>query len=147
MMRGMRRLLWASMQLESVKAQAKNQDQKLGVEIVERAIRAPLMAITKNAGQEGAVVVGDLMKETNNPKIGYNAQTGQMVDMFEEGIIDPAKVVLTAVRDASSIASLMMTAEAMVADEPEPEGAGGGGGGMPPGMGGMGGMGGMPGMM
>ena len=143
----MRRLLWASMQLESIKAQAKNQDQKLGVEIVERAIRAPLMAITKNAGQEGAVVVGDLMKETSNPKIGYNAQTGQMVDMFEEGIIDPAKVVLTAVRDASSIASLMMTAEAMVADEPEPEGGAGGGGGMPPGMGGMGGMGGMPGMM
>jgi chaperonin GroEL len=143
---GGKALLWASMQLESVKASAENVDQKLGVEIVERAIRAPLMAISKNAGTEGAVVCGDLLKAADEPQLGYNAQTGEYVNMMDAGIIDPAKVVRTAIVDASSIASLMMTAEAMVADEPEPEG-GGGGGGMPPGMGGMGGMGGMPGMM
>merc|ERR1719409_444307 len=96
-------------------------DQRIGVEIVERAIRAPVMAIASNAGAEGAVVCGELLK-SDDPKFGYNAQTGEYVNMMDEGIIDPAKVVRTAVVDASSIASLMMTAEAMVADLPEEPG-------------------------
>ena len=122
---GGKALLWASMQLDAVKGQTENMDQKLGVEIVERAIRAPLIAIAKNVGEEGAVVCGELLK-SDDPKYGFNAQTAEYVNMMDEGIIDPAKVVRTAIVDASSIASLMMTAEAMVADEPEEPGDGGG---------------------
>ena len=84
--------------------------------------------------------------ESKDKNLGYNAQTEEFVDMFKAGIIDPAKVVRAALQDAASVAGLLITTEAMVADKPEPAGAGGGMGGMPD-MGGMGGMGGMPGMM
>jgi len=135
---GGKALLWASKNLKDVAAQADNMDQRIGVEIVERAIRAPVMAISSNAGAEGAVICGELLK-SDDSKFGYNAQTGEYVNMMDAGIIDPAKVVRTAVVDASSIASLMMTAEAMVADLPEEPGA------APANP--MAGMGGMPGMM
>ena len=73
------------------------------------------MTIASNAGMEGAVIVGELLKKTT-PEIGYNAQTDEYVDMFNAGIIDPAKVVKTAIVDAQSVAALMMTAEAMVGE-------------------------------
>ena len=121
---GGKALLWASKNLKDVAAKAENMDQRIGVEIVERAIRAPVMAISSNAGASGAVICGELLK-SDDPKFGYNAQTGEYVNMMDAGIIDPAKVVRTALVDASSIASLMMTAEAMVADLPEEPGAAG----------------------
>jgi len=135
-------LLWGSRQLAGVKEQCENMDQRIGVEIVERALRAPITTIAKNAGLEGAVVAGKL-EEMNDPVMGCNAQTGTYGNMFESGIIDPTKVVRTALVDAQSVAALMMTAEAMVSDIIE-EGVVPGGG-MPPGMAGMG-MGGMGGM-
>jgi len=137
---GGRALLWASTQLKPAFDMCVNMDQRIGVEIIERALRAPSHTIAANAGAEGAVVVGKLLDEADS-SIGYNAQTGKYVNLYDEGIIDPAKVVKTALQDAQSVASLMMTAEAMVADLPEEPGAGGGGGGG--GGGGMGGMGGM----
>lgn len=137
---GGRALLYASSQLDECKQNAANRDQRYGVEIVERAIRAPVIAIATNAGEEGAVICGELLKSTD-PQFGYNAQQGEYVNMMDAGIIDPAKVVRTAVVDASSVSSLMMTAEAFVADTPDENPAPPMGGGMP------GGMGGMPGMM
>lgn len=132
-------LLWASRQLEEVKSKCINMDQKIGVEIIEKACRAPLRAIANNAGFEGSVVVGELLK-TDTPQTGFNAATGQYVPMIQNGIMDPTKVVRTAITDAFSVSGLLMTTEAMVADivEETPAGAGG-----MPGMGGMGGMGGM----
>jgi chaperonin GroEL len=140
---GGKALLWASKQLAAIKHKAANMDQKLGIEIVERAILAPLKAIANNAGHEGAVVAGELLK-SDDPRLGFDAQNGTYVNMMDAGIIDPAKVVRTALVDAASVASLMMTAEAFVADSPEPAGnvTGGGGGGLGGGWGGgMGGMG------
>jgi chaperonin GroEL len=136
---GGRALLYCSTKLGGVEVD--NMDQKIGVEIVERALRAPVTAIANNAGVEGAVIVGKLLEESD-AEIGYDAQNGVFINMLKAGIIDPAKVVRTALIDASGVSSLMMTTEAMVCDLPAEEGAGGGGG-MPPGMGGMGGMGGM----
>lgn len=133
-------LLWASRQLASVKNKCDNMDQKIGVEIIERACRAPLKAISNNAGHEGSVVVGELLKSTSH-NLGFNAQSGEYVDMIANGIMDPTKVVKTALVDAFSVSGLLMTTEAMIADAEEEKG--GMGGGMPPGMGGMGGMGGM----
>lgn len=136
-------LLWASRTLPSLYEKAANLDQKVGIQIIERACRAPVTQIAKNAGEEGAVVVGKLL-ENDSPYFGFNAQTGKFVDMVQEGIIDPTKVVRTGLVDASSVASLMMTAEALIADAPEEPGAAapmGGMGGMGGGMGGMGGMG------
>ena len=116
-----------------------NDDQKVGVSVVRRALEAPARQIAENAGVDGAVVAGKL-RENKDQKVGFNAQTGEYTDMFKAGVIDPAKVVRTALQDAASIAGLLITTEAMVADKPEPKGA------MPamPGgdMGGMGGMGG-----
>ncbi|CBJ29791.1 conserved unknown protein [Ectocarpus siliculosus] len=138
-------LLWASRQLEATKASCANMDQKIGVEIIEKALRMPVHTIAMNAGVEGAVVVGELLK-TEDPQWGHNAATGEYCDMIQAGIIDPTKVVRTALVDAQSVAALLMTAEAMVTDLPEEEAPAPpmGGGGMG---GGMGGMGGMPGMM
>ena len=133
---GGKALLYASKGLEAIKHKAANMEQKLGIEIVERAILAPLKVIANNAGHEGAVVAGELLK-SDDPRFGFDAQNGKYVNMMDAGIIDPAKVVRTALVDAASVASLMMTAEAFVADSPEPAGGG------PPGGGGMGGMGGM----
>ena len=118
-----------------------NSDQDAGIAIVRKAIEAPLRQIAENAGVDGAVVAGNI-RDSSDPAFGFNAQTEEYGDMFAYGVIDPAKVVRTALEDAASIAGLLITTEAMVADKPAKEGAGGGAGGMPD-MGGMGGMGGM----
>ncbi len=118
-----------------------NSDQNVGISIVRRAIEAPLRQIAENAGFDGSVVAGKI-RESDDKAFGFNAQTGEYGDMFKFGVIDPAKVVRTALQDASSVAGLLITTEAMIADKPEPKGAGPAGGGMPD-MGGMGGMGGM----
>ena len=118
-----------------------NSDQDAGIAIVRKAIEAPLRQIAENAGVDGAVVAGKI-RESSDPAFGFNAQTEEYGDMFAYGVIDPAKVVRTALEDAASIAGLLITTEAMVADKPAKAGAGGGAGGMPD-MGGMGGMGGM----
>ena len=118
-----------------------NSDQDAGIAIVRKAIESPLRQIAENAGVDGAVVAGKI-RESSDPAFGFNAQTEEYGDMFAYGVIDPAKVVRTALEDAASIAGLLITTEAMVADKPAKEGAGGGAGGMPD-MGGMGGMGGM----
>ena len=115
-----------------------NSDQNAGIAIVRKALEAPLRQIAENAGVDGSVVAGKI-RESEDLKFGYNAQTDEYGDMFKFGVIDPAKVVRTALEDASSIAGLLITTEAMVADKPQKEGAGGG----MPDMGGMGGMGGM----
>ena len=114
-----------------------NNDQNVGISIVRRALEAPLRQIAENAGVDGSVVAGKI-RESNDPSFGFNAQTEEYGDMFKFGVIDPAKVVRTALQDAASIAGLLITTEAMVADKPSKEGAGG-----MPDMGGMGGMGGM----
>ena len=136
-------LLYAAQDLDKVKV--KGDDQKAGVDLVKKALEAPIRQITMNAGVDGSVVVGKLI-EKNKPTQGYDAQTEEYCDMFEKGIIDPVKVVRTALQDAASIAGLLVTTEAMVADKPEEKDSAAGG--MPPGgMGGMGGgMGGMGGM-
>eukprot|EP00519_Triparma_laevis_P008109 CAMPEP_0182505294 /NCGR_PEP_ID=MMETSP1321-20130603/18945_1 /TAXON_ID=91990 /ORGANISM="Bolidomonas sp., Strain RCC1657" /LENGTH=556 /DNA_ID=CAMNT_0024710811 /DNA_START=95 /DNA_END=1765 /DNA_ORIENTATION=+ len=137
---GGKALLYAGTKLGPVKESMENMDQRIGVEIIERALRAPISQIAANAGAEGAVVCGELVKEGVGVEMGYDAQNDKYVDMYEAGIIDPAKVTRTGIVDAASVSGLMMTTESMITDKPEPEGAGGG---MPPGMGGgMGGMGG-----
>jgi chaperonin GroEL len=118
-----------------------NSDQTVGVGIALRAMEAPLRQIVENAGEEGSVVVDKVKQGSGN--FGYNAGSGEYGDMIDMGILDPAKVTRTALQAAASIAGLMITTEAMVADSAEDAGAGGG----MPDMGGMGGMGGMPGMM
>ncbi len=117
-----------------------NSDQDAGISIVRRAIEAPLRQIAENAGVDGAVVAGKV-RESDDVTFGFNAQTEEYGDLFSFGVLDPAKVVRTALEDAASIAGLLITTEAMVADKPAKEG-GAAGGGMPD-MGGMGGMGGM----
>ncbi|EKE69671.1 MULTISPECIES: chaperonin GroEL [Roseobacteraceae] len=115
-----------------------NSDQNAGIAIVRRALEAPLRQIAENAGVDGAVVAGKV-RESTDLTFGFNAQTEEYGDMFAFGVIDPAKVTRTALEDASSIAGLLITTEAMIADKPSKDG---GNGGMPD-MGGMGGMGGM----
>ncbi|NRB18996.1 MAG: chaperonin GroEL [Rhodobacteraceae bacterium] len=118
--------------------EGENSDQTAGITIVRKALEAPLRQIAENAGVDGAVVAGKV-RESDDPTFGFNAQTEEYGDMFAFGVIDPAKVVRTALEDAASIAGLLITTEAMIADKPSKEGAGGG----MPDMGGMGGMGGM----
>src|SRR5271167_3164481 len=113
-----------------------NNDQKVGIDIVRKAIQSPVRQIAENSGVEGSIVVGKLT-DKDEPNFGYDAQSGDYKDMVAAGIIDPTKVVRVALQDAASVAGLLITTEAMVADRPEPKGAPG----MPPG--GMGGMGGM----
>jgi chaperonin GroEL len=124
--------------LRSVKALARlkpeNDDQRTGVEIVRKAIQSPARQIVLNAGEDGSVVVGKIL-ENDNYAYGYDAQTGKYVDMFKAGIIDPTKVVRTALQDAASVAGLLITTEAMVAELPKKQSAapampGGGMGGM-----------------
>ena len=117
-----------------------NSDQNAGIAIVRRALEAPLRQIAENAGVDGAVVAGKI-RESSDKAFGFNAQTEEYGDMFKFGVIDPTKVVRTALEDAASIAGLLITTEAMVADKPAPAAAPAGGG--MPDMGGMGGMGGM----
>ena len=114
-----------------------NADQKTGIEIVRRALQAPIRQIASNAGVDASIVAGRVRDE-NDAKFGYNAATGEYGDMFSFGVIDPAKVVRVALQDAASIAGLLITTEAMVAELPEKKEAAG-----VPDMGGMGGMGGM----
>ena len=114
-----------------------NNDQTVGINIVRKAIEAPLRQIAENAGVDGAVVAGKI-RESDDAAFGFNAQTEEYGDMFKFGVIDPAKVVRTALQDAASVGGLLITTEAMVADAPSKDG-GGAGGGMPD-MGGMGGM-------
>ncbi len=132
-------LVQAGKALEKLKGG--NPDQEAGIAIVRRAIEAPLRQIAENAGVDGAVVAGKV-RENKDTSFGFNAQTEEYGDMFKYGVIDPAKVARTAMEDAASVAGLLITTEAMVADKPEKPGAGGGAPGMPD-MGGMGGMGGM----
>jgi len=116
-----------------------NEDQNTGIAIVRRALEWPLRQIAENAGLDGAVVAGKI-RESNDKAFGFNAQTEEYGDMFKFGVIDPAKVVRTALEDASSVAGLLITTEAMVADMPEKKDGGGGAGADMGGMGGMGGM-------
>ena len=130
-------LLYASKALSDVKGV--NPDQDAGINIVRKALESPIRQIVRNAGGEGSIVVGKLL-EQDNFKFGFNAQTDEYADLIATGIVDPAKVVRTALQDAASVAGLLITTEAMVAEAPKKEGAAGGG---MPDMGGMGGMGGM----
>ncbi|KQZ22439.1 hypothetical protein ASD50_21285 [Mesorhizobium sp. Root552] len=99
-----------------------NPDQKHGVEIVRRAIEAPVRQIAENAGAEGSIIVGKL-REKSEFGWGWNAQTGEYGDLYKQGVIDPAKVVRTALQDAASVAGLLVTTEAMVAEKPKKEAA------------------------
>ena len=114
-----------------------NSDQDVGIAIIRKALEAPLRQIAENSGVDGSVVAGKI-RESNDKNFGFNAQTEEYGDMFKFGVIDPAKVVRTALQDAASVAGLLITTEAMVADKPAKDG-GNAGGGMPD-MGGMGGM-------
>ncbi len=128
-------LLYAGRALD--KLDPANDDQRVGTEIVRRAIQAPVRQIAENAGEDGAVVVGKLLDKVNLTR-GFDAQNGDYVDMLKSGIIDPTKVVRTALQDAASVAGILVTTEAMVAEKPKKDEP------MPsPDMGGMGGMGGM----
>ena len=115
-----------------------NDDQKVGINIIRQALQAPARQIANNAGVEGSVIVGKLLELTDKTT-GYNAQTGEFTDLIKAGVIDPTKVVRSALQNAASVAGLLITTEAMVADKDDPKSA------MPaaPDMGGMGGMGGM----
>jgi chaperonin GroEL len=113
-------LLRAVKALDSV--QTDNDDQKHGVEIVRRAIEAPVRQIAENAGAEGSIIVGRL-REKSDLAYGWNAQTDEYGDLFAQGVIDPAKVVRTALQDAASVAGLLVTTEAMIAEKPKKEAA------------------------
>jgi len=128
-------LLKASAKLAGLEGD--NADQTQGIAIIARALQAPIRQISENSGVEGSIVVGKVM-ENPSATFGFNAQTEEYGDMLAFGVIDPAKVVRTALQDAASVASLLITTEAAVAEAPKEEGAGG-----MPDMGGMGGMGGM----
>ena len=99
-----------------------NPDQKYGLEIVRRALEAPARQIAENAGAEGSIIVGKL-RENSDFGYGWNAQTNEFGDLFAQGVIDPAKVVRTALHDAASVAGLLVTTEAMVAEKPKKEAA------------------------
>ncbi len=129
-------LLYASKALKGIKVE--NNDQQVGIDIVGRALQGPIRQIAENAGFDGAVVSGKLLEQKDN-KRGFDAQNEDYVDMVKAGIIDPTKVVRTALQDAASVAGLLVTTEAMVAEKPEDKPAAPMGGGMPD-MGGMGGM-------
>jgi chaperonin GroEL len=118
-------------------AKGENADQDAGINIIRRALQAPARQIAENAGDEASIVVGKIL-ENGDDNYGYNAQTGEYGDMIQMGIVDPVKVVRTALQDAASVAGLLVTTEAMIAEAPKKEAAGGGG---MPDMGGMGGMG------
>jgi chaperonin GroEL len=125
-------LLRASVVLE---IKGENDDQNAGVSIIRKALQALVRQIAENAGDEGSIVVGRIL-ESNTDNFGYNAQTGEYGDMIAMGIVDPVKVVRTALQNAASVAGLLVTTEAMIADLPRKDAAGGG----MPDMGGMGGM-------
>ena len=119
------------------KLKPENNDQEVGINIVRRALQAPARQIANNAGADGAVIVGKLMEITDAAK-GYDAQSDEFTDLIKAGVIDPTKVVRSALQNAASVAGLLITTESMVADKDEPKPAA-----PAPDMGGMGGMGGM----
>ena len=123
-------LLRAAESLKKIRTQ--NDDQKTGVEIVRKALSTPARQIALNAGEDGSVIVGKIL-DKDQYSYGFDAQNGEYVNMLAKGIIDPAKVVRQALQGAASVAGLLVTTEAMVAEVPKKQGAGGGGGGMPPG--------------
>ncbi|NUB07283.1 chaperonin GroEL [Azospirillum sp. Vi22] len=128
-------LLYATRVLDGLKPE--NDEQRMGLDIVRRALQAPVRQIAENAGTDGSIVIGKLLDQ-KDPNFGYDAQAGKYCDLVKAGIIDPTKVVRSALQDAASVAGLLITAEAMVAERPEkkePMPAMPGGG-----MGGMGGM-------
>ena len=133
-------LVRAILSIKASKLKGDNHDQDIGIQIALRAMEEPLRQIVQNAGIEGSVVYHKVAESKDN-NFGYNAATGEYGDMLKMGILDPTKVTRTALQNAASVAGLMITTEAMVAEIPKDEAAGGGGGG------GMGGMGGMEGMM
>ena len=126
-------LLYATRALEGLKYT--NDDQRVGIDIIRKALQAPVRQIAFNAGVDGSIVVGKLLDQKDTG-FGYNAQTGEFGDMFKFGVIDPTKVVRTALQDAASIAGLLITTEAMVGEKAEKKAPGG----APGGMGGMGDM-------
>ncbi len=132
-------LLYATKALKDLVGE--NDDQNVGIAIIRKAIQAPIRQIVENSGVEASIVVGKLL-EQKSANYGYNAQTEEYVDLIEAGIVDPTKVVRIALQNAASVAALLITTEAMVADRPKREAGGmpGGGGGMGGGMGGMGDM-------
>ena len=113
-------LLYAARSLEGL--QGENADQNVGIDIIRRALQAPLRQIATNAGTDGAVVVGKLLDQ-KSVAFGFNAQTGEYEDLVKAGVIDPVKVVRAALQDAASVAGLLITTEAMVAEKPEPKSA------------------------
>jgi chaperonin GroEL len=104
---------------QSITVKGENEDQNAGIAIVKRALQSPIRQIAENAGVEGSIVVGKVLEKAAGSAFGYDAQNDEYGDMFEKGIIDPAKVVRTALQDAASIASLMITTEAGVAEAPK----------------------------
>jgi chaperonin GroEL len=128
--------IYARSALESLNPS--NDEQRVGIDIIRRAITSPARQIAVNSGADGSIIVGKLL-ESNDPSFGYDAQNNQYGDMLKFGIIDPTKVVRTALQDAASIAGLLITTEVMVAEKPEPKESAP----AAPDMGGMGGMGGM----
>ena len=127
-------LLYATKALEGMKGA--NDDQTRGIDIIRKALFAPVRQIAQNAGHDGAVISGKLLDGADQ-NIGFNAQTGTYENLMTSGVIDPTKVVRTALQDAASVASLLITTEAAITDQPADDKSGGMGGG---GMGGMGGM-------
>jgi len=115
-------LLYAAKALDGLTPE--NSDQKVGIDIVRRALQAPVRQVAENAGNEGSVVVGKLL-DSKDPNYGFDAQSGEYVDMVKAGIIDPTKVVRLALQNAASVAGLLVTTEAMVADKPEKKAASG----------------------
>jgi chaperonin GroEL len=111
-------LLYATRALDKVNPE--NQDQRVGVDIIRKAIQAPIRQIAENAGVDGAVVAGKVL-ESKDTNFGYNAQSGEYVDMVKSGIIDPTKVVRTALQDAASVGGLLITTESMVTEAPKKE--------------------------
>ena len=126
-------LLRALKALDALKSA--NDDQKVGINIIRRALQAPARQIAENAGEDGAVVTGTIL-DSSDYAFGYNAQTGEYGNLVKQGVIDPAKVVRSALQGAASVAGLLVTTEAMVAEKPKPKTPA-----MPHGAGGMGGMG------
>jgi chaperonin GroEL len=124
-------LLYASKALEGLKGE--NDDQTRGIDIIRKALQSPLRQIAENAGHDGAVVAGKLI-DGNDVNQGFNAQTETYENLVQAGVIDPTKVVRTALQDAASVAGLLITTEATIAeiaeDKPAPAMAGGGMGGM-----------------
>ena len=126
-------LLYASKALDGLNPV--NDDQRRGIDIVRKALQAPLRQIAENAGHDGGVIAGRLLDERDE-NLGFNAQTEQFENLFQSGVIDPTKVVRAALQDAASVAGLLITTEATIADAPDDKPA-------PAMAGGMGGMGGM----